>query len=99
MKNNVDPDQMPHRAAFELGQYRLFRYVCPIAYGNYGGGKKKNVSYMCAKCDIFPSYYCDFYLLYTITCVNPKIAHYNFSRQYFDVFLFFFFFLCQFQNK
>ena len=33
--NNVDPDQMPHSVASDLGLHYLLRPVCPYAYMHY----------------------------------------------------------------
>ena len=36
MANSVDPDQMPHSVASELGLNCLLRPVCPNIFGYYG---------------------------------------------------------------
>ena len=36
MANNVDPDQMPHSVASDLGLHCLLRLSCPNTLGNYG---------------------------------------------------------------
>ena len=36
MANNVDPDQMPHSVASDLGLHCLLRPVCPNIYGYHG---------------------------------------------------------------
>ena len=36
MANSVDPDQMPHSMAFDLGLYCLQRPICPTTKGYYG---------------------------------------------------------------
>ena len=36
MANSVDPDQMLHSAASDLGLHCLQRPICPSTEGNYG---------------------------------------------------------------
>ena len=36
MANSVDPDQMPHSVASDLGLHSLLRPVCPNSKGYYG---------------------------------------------------------------
>ena len=36
MANSVDPDQMPHSVASDLGLHCLLRPVCPITKDYYG---------------------------------------------------------------
>ena len=36
MTNSVDPDQMPHYAASDLGLHCLQRPICPTTLGYYG---------------------------------------------------------------
>ena len=36
MANSVDPDQMPHSVASDLGLHCLQTPICPSTYGYYG---------------------------------------------------------------
>ena len=40
MANSVDPDEMPHSAASDLGLLCLLRPVCPNTYGKCGKDTK-----------------------------------------------------------
>ena len=43
MAKSVDPDQMPHSAASDLGLHFLLKYVCHNTLGFYGTLKIKNL--------------------------------------------------------
>ena len=44
MTNSVDPDQMLHFAASDLGLHCLLRHVCPNTEGYYGNTNSNFIS-------------------------------------------------------